>query len=57
MCCSDRLDIEKFETGKIHTGWINILQNGLGEWVKIPFILARGASVRQYAKMQSTNSH
>ena len=57
MCCSDRLDMEKFETGKIHTGWINILQNGLGEWVKIPFILARGASVRQYAKMQSTNSH
>jgi len=49
MCCSDRLDMEKFETGKIHTGWINILQNGLGEWVKIPFILARGASVRQYA--------
>jgi len=38
----DDLDINSFEQGKIHTAWINLVQDGFGEWIKIPVIIARG---------------
>ncbi|KAJ3096292.1 hypothetical protein HDU97_006050 [Phlyctochytrium planicorne] len=38
----DNLIIEEFEVGKISTAWINMLKQGLSEWIRIPVIIARG---------------
>ncbi|KAJ3098396.1 hypothetical protein HDU97_004024 [Phlyctochytrium planicorne] len=38
----DNLVIEEFEVGKISTAWINMLKQGLSEWLRIPVIIARG---------------
>ncbi|KAJ3114365.1 hypothetical protein HDU96_002170 [Phlyctochytrium bullatum] len=38
----DSLVIEEFPTGKISTAWINMMKQGLSEWLRIPVIIARG---------------
>jgi len=38
----DELDINAFEKGRVQTAWINLVQDGFGEWMKIPVIIARG---------------
>ncbi|KAJ3226896.1 hypothetical protein HDU81_007013 [Chytriomyces hyalinus] len=39
----DSLVIEEFPMGKISTVWINMVKQGLCEWVRVPVIVARGA--------------
>jgi len=39
----DNLDISSYDRGMVHTAWINLVQDGCGEWMKIPVIIARGA--------------
>ncbi len=38
----DRLVIEDFPVGTISTAWINMVKQGLSEWIRIPVIVARG---------------
>ncbi|KAJ3190625.1 hypothetical protein HK101_008528 [Irineochytrium annulatum] len=38
----DSLVIEEFPEGKISTAWINMVKQGLSEWLRIPVIVARG---------------
>lgn len=38
----DTLDIEDFPTSQISTAWINMVKQGLSEWIRIPVIVARG---------------
>ncbi|KAJ3361689.1 hypothetical protein HDU91_003798 [Kappamyces sp. JEL0680] len=38
----DRLVIEDFPAGQISTSWINMVKQGLSEWIRIPVIIARG---------------
>jgi hypothetical protein len=38
----DTLVIDEFEKGKISTVWINMMKQGLSEWIRIPVIIARG---------------
>ncbi|EGF76998.1 hypothetical protein BATDEDRAFT_28088 [Batrachochytrium dendrobatidis JAM81] len=38
----DSLVIEEFPTGKISTVWINMVKQGLSEWLRVPVIIARG---------------
>jgi environmental stress-induced protein Ves len=40
--CRDSLNIEEFPKGIISTVWINMVKQGLSEWVRIPVIVARG---------------
>jgi hypothetical protein len=39
----DYLDIEDYPLGSISTAWINIIKQGLSEWIRIPVIICRGA--------------
>ncbi|KAJ3130038.1 hypothetical protein HK098_006750 [Nowakowskiella sp. JEL0407] len=39
----DTLVIDEFPKGKISTLWINMVKQGLSEWIKLPVIVARGA--------------
>ncbi|KAJ3298542.1 hypothetical protein HK104_010597 [Borealophlyctis nickersoniae] len=39
----DNLDIAEFPPGKISTAWINMVKQGLSEWIRVPVIVARGA--------------
>ncbi|KAJ1552259.1 hypothetical protein HK405_012031, partial [Cladochytrium tenue] len=32
----DRLNVEEFPTGRISTAWINMVKQGLSEWLRIP---------------------
>jgi hypothetical protein len=38
----DQLVIEEFPVGQISTAWINMVKQGLSEWIRIPVIVARG---------------
>ncbi|KAJ3223281.1 hypothetical protein HK099_001322 [Clydaea vesicula] len=38
----DSLVIEEFPARKISTCWINMVKQGLSEWIKVPIIIARG---------------
>jgi hypothetical protein len=38
----DTLDINDFPEGAIRTAWINIIKQGLSEWIRIPVIVCRG---------------
>ncbi|WP_196884884.1 succinylglutamate desuccinylase/aspartoacylase family protein [Aureivirga sp. CE67] len=38
----NKLDLEKFEKGTINHVWLHIINNGLGEPVRIPICVARG---------------
>ncbi|KAI8922609.1 hypothetical protein BC831DRAFT_475199 [Entophlyctis helioformis] len=38
----DSLVIEEFPQGKISTAWINMVKQGLSEWIRVPVIIARG---------------
>ncbi|KAJ3046720.1 hypothetical protein HK097_000601 [Rhizophlyctis rosea] len=38
----DNLVIDEFPRGKISTCWLNMMKNGLSEWVRLPVIVARG---------------
>ncbi|KAI8896172.1 hypothetical protein BC833DRAFT_598658 [Globomyces pollinis-pini] len=38
----DHLVIEEFPAGQISTAWINMVKQGLSEWIKVPVIIARG---------------
>ncbi|KAH6566903.1 hypothetical protein BASA62_006429 [Batrachochytrium salamandrivorans] len=38
----DSLVIEEFPKGKISTVWINMVKQGLSEWIRVPVIIARG---------------
>ena len=38
----DSLVIEDFPTSQISTAWINMVKQGLSEWIRIPVIVARG---------------
>jgi hypothetical protein len=38
----DKLVIEEFPMGKISTVWINMMKQGLSEWIRVPVIVARG---------------
>jgi len=38
----DRLVIGEFLPGQITTVWINIMQQGLSDWIRVPVIVARG---------------
>ncbi|KAJ3074946.1 hypothetical protein HDU98_009721 [Podochytrium sp. JEL0797] len=40
----DSLVIEEFPMGKISTVWINMVKQGLSEWVRVPVIVARGVN-------------
>jgi hypothetical protein len=42
----DRFSLDNYERGRISTCWLNILNDGFGEWVRIPLIVARGVEVR-----------
>jgi len=37
----DELDIKSLEKSKIHSFWLNLVQDGFGEWIKIPIIVIR----------------
>ncbi|KAI9203897.1 uncharacterized protein BJ171DRAFT_582667 [Polychytrium aggregatum] len=39
----DSLAISEFPTGKISTLWINMVKQGLSEWLRVPVIIARGS--------------
>ena len=39
----DSLKLDDFPKGQISTAWINIMKQGLGEWIRVPVIVARGA--------------
>ena len=38
----DRLVVEEFPIGTISTAWINMVKQGLSEWIRVPVIVARG---------------
>jgi hypothetical protein len=38
----DRLVIEDFPVHSIHSVWIKMVQQGLGEWLRLPVIVCRG---------------
>lgn len=38
----DTLNIDEFPKGTISTAWINMVKEGLSEWIRIPVIIARG---------------
>lgn len=38
----DSLVIEDFPTSQISTAWINMVKQGLSDWIRIPVIVARG---------------
>ncbi|KAJ3257573.1 hypothetical protein HK103_004482 [Boothiomyces macroporosus] len=38
----DDLNIEDFPAGTISTAWINMVKQGLSEWIRVPVIVARG---------------
>lgn len=38
----DRLVVEEFPVGTISTAWINMVKQGLSEWIRVPVIVARG---------------
>ena len=38
----DSLVIEDFPVGQVSTAWINMVKQGLSEWIRIPVIVARG---------------
>nr|KAJ3423084.1 hypothetical protein HK105_003317 [Polyrhizophydium stewartii] len=38
----DSLVIEEFPAGMISTAWINMVKQGLSEWLRVPVIVARG---------------
>ena len=38
----DRLIVEEFPVGTISTAWINMVKQGLSEWIRVPVIVARG---------------
>ena len=38
----DQLQVEDFPVGAISTAWINMVKQGLSEWIRIPVIIARG---------------
>lgn len=38
----DDLIIEDFPEGQMSTVWINMVKQGLSEWIRIPVIVARG---------------
>ena len=38
----DRLVVEEFPAGTISTAWINMVKQGLSEWIRVPVIVARG---------------
>ncbi len=38
----DTLNIEEYPKGKISTAWINMVKQGLSEWIRVPVIIARG---------------
>ncbi|KAI9003697.1 hypothetical protein BC832DRAFT_87777 [Gaertneriomyces semiglobifer] len=38
----DNLIIEEFPRGTISTAWINMVKQGLSEWLRVPVIIARG---------------
>lgn len=40
----DRLVIEDFPMGAITTAWINMVKEGLAEWIRVPVIVARGVN-------------
>ncbi|KAI9096431.1 hypothetical protein DFS34DRAFT_650538 [Phlyctochytrium arcticum] len=41
----DHLNIEDFPVGAISTVWINMVKQGLSEWLRVPVIVARGKEV------------
>ena len=41
-----RLVPEEFDIGMVHTAWVNVMKDALGEWIRVPVIIARGAHVR-----------
>jgi hypothetical protein len=38
----DTLDINEFPSGQMSTCWINMVKQGLSEWIRIPVIIAKG---------------
>jgi hypothetical protein len=38
----DRLKLEDFPIGRVSTAWINMVKQGLSEWIRVPCIIARG---------------
>ncbi|KAJ3125638.1 hypothetical protein HK100_010676 [Physocladia obscura] len=38
----DELNLDEFEAGKVSVVWINLVKQGLGDWIKIPVIIAKG---------------
>ncbi|RKO89656.1 HutD-domain-containing protein [Blyttiomyces helicus] len=38
----DNLVIDEFPIGKISTVWMNMVKQGLSEWIRVPVIVARG---------------
>ena len=38
----DTLDIDEYPKGQISTAWINMVKQGLSEWVRVPVIIAKG---------------
>ncbi|KAJ3383263.1 hypothetical protein HDU84_003742 [Entophlyctis sp. JEL0112] len=41
---ADELVIDDFPVGKISTVWINMVKEGLSEWIRVPVIVARGVN-------------
>ncbi len=38
----DTLNIDEYPRGKISTAWINMVKQGMSDWIRIPVIIARG---------------
>jgi environmental stress-induced protein Ves len=38
----DSLDLKEFKKGAIHTVWINMMKQGLSDWIRVPVIVASG---------------
>lgn len=38
----DTLTISEFPKGSISTAWVNMVKEGLSEWIRVPVIIARG---------------
>lgn len=41
----DALSINDFPKGEVRTAWINMVRSPLGEWIRVPVLVARGVEV------------
>jgi hypothetical protein len=45
LCVPDALRVDDFPKGEVRTAWINMVRSPLGEWIRVPVLVARGVEV------------